>query len=211
MTEIESIYSLSNLSHYKPQNQAFCLCLSPSLLPLPLQNKAFCLCLSCTHCFSTACSHGSPFYFHRGSPPPTDPHAGIRKESQPILNSLSTHTSSTAPKSSTSPILQESAVIFPHRFYIPISQQQEKINFTPLGIEPGLQRLGVEVTTIVLPSTAISQILQFINSHYHSLGLQLYLFSRLTGHLTNNQAANYESWMVRCSPCTPGFSHEQSA
>ena len=24
--------------------------------------------------------------------------------------------------------------------------------------------------------------------------------------MTNSQAANHESWLVRCSPCAPGFS-----
>ena len=35
--------------------------LSLSLPSPPLQNWAFCLCLSCSHWFSTECSHGSPF------------------------------------------------------------------------------------------------------------------------------------------------------
>ena len=77
------------------------------------------------HWFSLECSHGSPFCSHRGSPPPTDPRTGIRKESQPILNSVPTHTSSTFSTLSTFPILQELASSSPslHRFYMPISWQ----------------------------------------------------------------------------------------
>ena len=44
-----------------------------------------------------------------GSPLPTNPHMDIMKESQPILNSLPTHTSSTVPTPSTCTILQELA------------------------------------------------------------------------------------------------------
>ena len=86
-------------------------------LSLPLPFPRFRIRLSVSACpshthpywFSAECSHGGPFCYHRGSPLPADPHTGIRKESQPIFNSLPTHTSSTAPTISTSPILQELA------------------------------------------------------------------------------------------------------
>ena len=60
-------------------------------------------------------------------------------------------------------------------------------------------------------STTTLHILQFINCSHHSPGLLPYPFARLTGQTCNSQAANYESWMVRYPPYTPGFSHEQSA
>ena len=43
------------------------------------------------------------------NPPPTDLHTDSGRESQPILNSPPTHTSSTVPTHSTSPVLQEPA------------------------------------------------------------------------------------------------------
>ena len=59
--------------------------------------------------FSAECTRGSSFCSCRDSPPPTDPYTGIRKESQPILNSLPTYTSSTVPTLSIPSILQDSA------------------------------------------------------------------------------------------------------
>ena len=60
-----------------------------------------------SHWFSAECSHRSPFCSHRVSPPPTNQHTDISKRSEHIFNSLPTHTSSTIPTLSISPILQE--------------------------------------------------------------------------------------------------------
>ena len=85
---------------------------------------------------STECSHGSPFCSHRGPPSPTDPHTGISKESQPILNNLPTYTSPTVPTPSISPTLQESAdvtyiqlrdppiLLFPHANFAAIRENK---------------------------------------------------------------------------------------
>ena len=89
-----SVNNSSTTSHIIKLSVSFSLL---SSLPPPL------------HWSSTECSHGSPFFPHRGSPPPPDPHTGISEESQPILNSLPTYTSPTVPTPSISPILQESA------------------------------------------------------------------------------------------------------
>ena len=71
----------------------------------------------------TECSHGSPIWPHIGLSPPTDPHIGIRKEPQPILNSLLTCTSLTVLRPSISPILQESPdaiYTYPHDYPTPL-------------------------------------------------------------------------------------------
>ena len=47
----------------------------------------------------------------------------------------------------------------------------QRMNLTSLPIEPGLQWWELGVITIMPPSSAAFQILQLIDSHYHSLGL----------------------------------------
>ena len=108
-----------------------------------------------------------------GLPLPTDPHTGMTKESQPILNSLPTHTSSTVPTPSTSPILQESADSWSLSPIVSTCQfcGNKRMILTSPRIEPGLQQWELDVVTIMPPSSAAFQILQLINSHYHSLGL----------------------------------------
>ena len=151
-----------------------------------------------------------------GSPLPKDPHAGITKETQPILNSLPTHTSSTVPTPSTSPILLESAESW-SSFSIFSTRQihgNKRMNLTSL-YRSRASAVGVRChshqTTIF--SCISYKIWKLIDSHYHSLGLLPYLSARLTGqmHLPNCQVANCESWMVRCSPRATGFSREQFA
>ena len=80
------------------------------------------------------------------SPPPTDLHTGSGRDSPPILNSLPTHTSSTVPTPSTSPVLQEPFHVTitqpcyptPHRFYTPISLGLGKINLAFPRIQAGV-------------------------------------------------------------------------
>ena len=57
---------------------------------------------------SIKCSHGSPCYSHRGSPPPTDPQTGISRESHP--------SSTVCP--------QTPAPSFPHPQFLPICKGQ---------------------------------------------------------------------------------------
>ena len=80
------------------------------------------------------------------------------------------------------------------------------------GIERGLQCWDFDVITTMIPTTAGFQILQLIYPHYHRSGLYQHLSTRWTEQtrLTNSQATTHESWLVRCSSCTPGFSREQS-
>ena len=119
------------------------------------------------------CSHGSPFCFHRVSPPPTNPCTDIRKRSQPILNSLPTH------QLHHSHILNfpHSARVswrvtpLPHRCHTPISWQQDRTNWSPPGYYTELHRWELDVITTMPFSTTALHILQFINCPRHSLGL----------------------------------------
>ena len=152
---------------YKPQNQAFCLCLSLSPCRIKLSVSASPTSLVLNRMF--------PWWsiLLPGSPLPTNPHTGITKESQPILNSLPTYTGSFVYTPSTFPILQESAdswspspIVSTRQFH-----DNKRMNLTSPRFDPGLQRWELDVITIMPPSSGTFQILQSIDSHYHSLEL----------------------------------------
>lgn len=112
----------------------------------------------------------------------------------------------------------------------------KRINLASPDIEPGIQRWGSNILTTMLPFTPEIQVLQFIYSHYQSPRLTFHpflfpvpaqdiFFSALPfptyqplaiyiqsgSSYPDSHTATYQTWLVRCSSHTPGFSREQFA